>query len=67
MKETFKKLIKNIYNSITKSTFNMEALFFMGLFLIIITNFMINFYLGMYFLGVMFIVYSVFLYKVSSK
>lgn len=66
MKKSFKKFIKNLCKAITKSTFNMEALFFMGLFIIIVTNFILNFYLGMYFLGAMFIIYSVFLYKVSS-
>ena len=66
MKEKFKKFIKNICKAITKNTFKIEMLFFIGLFIIIVANFLVNYLLGMYFLGVMFIIYSIFLYKVSG-
>ncbi len=62
-----KKLKNNIKSTISKPTFGMEMVFFIGLFIIIFTNFKLNFYFGMYFLGVILIAYSVFLFKFTPK
>ena len=64
MKIKFKKFIKNIINTISKQTFVEEVVFFIGLIIITFTNFMINLYFGLYFVGLMFILYSIFLFRV---
>lgn len=64
MKIKLKKLKENIKKTISKQTFVMEIVFFIGILTIIFTNFLLNFFLGMYFLGCIFIAYSIFLYKV---
>ena len=59
------KLNKVIKNTTSKATFVMEMVFFIGIFIIVITNFILNFFLGMYFLGGLCITYSIFLYKMA--
>lgn len=64
MKKKFNKLfdktIKNDY-------FIMDIVFFVGFFIITCTNFYLNLYFGLYFLGTELIALSVFLYKFSKK
>ncbi|MCD3217875.1 DUF1056 family protein [Clostridium botulinum C] len=45
----------------------MELFFFIGFLIITYTNFCINTYLGLYFVGVVLIAYSIFLSKFSTK
>ncbi|SMC19339.1 hypothetical protein SAMN02745134_00803 [Clostridium acidisoli DSM 12555] len=64
MKEKLNKLLKKtVFNDI----FVMEIVFLIGMFVIVFTNFRVNLYFGLYFLGVIFIAYSIFLYKFSKK
>lgn len=64
IKEKLNKLLKRtLYNEL----FVIEMFFFIGLFIIIFTNFSINMIFGLYFLGFIFIVYSIFLFKFNKK
>ena len=60
IKNNIKKLWESIKKAIKKDTFEKETIFFIGIIIIIFTNFLLNFFLGMYFLGLMFIGYSIF-------
>ncbi|KGN00831.1 hypothetical protein ADU90_12665 [Clostridium botulinum] len=63
-----KKRLDNLFKkTIFSDSFVMEIVFFIGLFIIIYTNFKINKYFGLYFLGITLIAFSIFLYKVSEK
>jgi len=56
-------LKKTIFNEL----FNMEMVFFVGVIMIIITNFNLNLYFGLYFLALILIAYSIFLYKFRKR
>lgn len=66
-----KKIKNSIKNILRKTVFNdffvMEAVFFMGIFIIVFTNFTINIKFGLYFLGLILIAFSIFLYKFTGK
>ncbi|WAG54389.1 hypothetical protein LL033_17395 [Clostridium estertheticum] len=66
LKNNINKLIKSIKKITNKSTFEMELVFLIGTFIIVFTNFLLNFFLGMYFLGLILIVYSIFIYKLTK-
>jgi len=61
------KLKKFIEKTILNDIFIMEIVFLIGVFIIIYTNFQLNIYFGLYFLGVTLIAFSVFLYKSTGK
>lgn len=64
MREKLNKLLKKtLYNELLV----MESLFFIGTVLIVFTTFLLNFYIGMYLLGLILIGYSVFLFKFREK
>lgn len=67
MKDKFEKLNKYFKDIVSKDTFSMEAIFFIGLIIIIITNFILNMFMGLYFLGFILIAYSIFLFKFNSR
>ncbi|AWZ49803.1 hypothetical protein C3495_05535 [Clostridiaceae bacterium 14S0207] len=64
MKKKFNNLLKK---TILNDIFVMEIVFFIGLIIIIYTNFKISLYFGLYFLGISLISFSIFLYKVTEK
>ncbi|MCB2354346.1 hypothetical protein [Clostridium estertheticum] len=66
LKNNIKNLIEGIKKITNKSTFEMELVFLIGIFIIVFTNFLLNFFLGMYFLGLILIVYSIFIYKLTN-
>ncbi|GAB6150214.1 hypothetical protein JCM1406_13840 [Clostridium novyi] len=66
MLDKFKNKIDKIKRTILNDLFIMELFFFIGLFIITYTNFCINKYFGLYFMGIMFIVYAIFLNKFST-
>lgn len=61
------KLNKILRKTISNELFIIEIVFFIGLFIIVFTNFCINLFFGLYFLGFIFIAYSVFLFKFSNR
>lgn len=61
------KLNKLLSKTILNDIFVMETVFFIGLFIIIFTNFTVNIKFGMYFLGFILIAFSIFLYKFTGK
>lgn len=66
------KKIKNKIKVILEKTildelFMIESLFFIGIFIIIITNFWINKYLGLYTTALFFISLSIFLFKFRKR
>gem|GEM_PF-3131813 len=62
-----KKLNKLLQKTIFNDIFVMETVFFVGLSIIIYTNFMVNLYFALYFLGVSLIAFSIFLYKFTGN
>ncbi|MBA8936486.1 hypothetical protein BCD96_000572 [Clostridium beijerinckii] len=63
-----KEKLKNIINrTIFNDIFVMEMVFFIGVFIILLTNFSINIKFGFYSLGFIFIAFSIFLYKFTGK
>ncbi|SFA70286.1 hypothetical protein SAMN04488528_100198 [Clostridium frigidicarnis] len=59
MKEKLNKLLeKTIFNEL----FVIDVFFFIGIIIVTITNFIINLFFGLYFLGTLFIIYSLFLF-----
>jgi hypothetical protein len=64
IKEKFKNMFKK---TVLNDIFVMEMVFFTGLFIIIFTNFSINIKFGLYFLGLILIAFSIFLYKFAGK
>ncbi|AWB30045.1 hypothetical protein EXN65_16680 [Clostridium botulinum] len=58
-----KKLNKLLNKTILNDIFIMEMVFFIGFLIIIYTNFKVNLYFGLYFLGIILIAFSIFLYK----
>jgi hypothetical protein len=64
IKEKFKNMFKK---TVLNDIFVMEMVFFIGLFIIIFTNFSINIKFGLYFLGLILIAFSIFLYKFAGK
>lgn len=62
-----KKLNKLLKETIFNDVFIMETVFFIGLSIITYTNFKVNLYFGLYFLGAILIAFSVFLYKFTGK
>lgn len=62
-KELNKLLKKTIYNEL----FIKDSLFIIGIFIIIIANFIVNLYFGIYFLAFTLIVFSIFLNKSTRK
>ena len=61
------KLNKQIKLAVSDRYFIMEMVFFIGLFVIAFTNFLVNLYLGLYFVGFALIAYSIFLFKFRQK
>ncbi|EMS74029.1 hypothetical protein CTER_5114 [Ruminiclostridium cellobioparum subsp. termitidis CT1112] len=64
MKEKLNKLLKL---AVSKRYFVIEMVFFIGLFIIVFTNFLVNLYLGLYFVGFALMAYSIFLFKFRQK
>jgi len=64
MKEKLNKILKK---TIHNEMFVMEMVFFVGLLIIIFTNFYVSVVFGMYFLGFILIAYSVFLFKFRKE
>lgn len=64
MKEKLNKILKK---TILNELFIMEIVFFVGFFIISYTNFKVNRYFGLYFIGISFIAYSIFLFKNRNK
>jgi hypothetical protein len=62
-----KKLDKLLKKTIFNDIFVMEIVFFIGIFIIAYTNFKINLYFGLYFVGAILIAFSIFLYKFTGK
>jgi hypothetical protein len=60
-------IIKWFKNTVSKEFFLIEMVFFIGIFIIIFTNFLVNLVFGLYFLGVILIGYSIFAFKFSGK
>lgn len=71
MKNKLRKLKDRLKGLIEKTILNdifiMEIVFLIGIFIIIYTNFRLNIYFGLYFLGVTLIAFSIFLYKFTGK
>lgn len=63
MKNKLKKVIESINNAISNRNLKLEVVFFIGFFIIIYTNFLINRLFGMYFLGISLIAYSIYSLK----
>lgn len=63
MKKKFKKSIEFIKNTISNKNLKLEIVFFIGVLIIIYTNFSINRIFGMYFLGACLILYSIYSLK----
>lgn len=61
------KLRKVLIETISSDYFTIEMVFFIGFFIIVFTNFLLNLYLGLYFLGSILIAYSIFLFKFNRK
>lgn len=62
-----KKLNEILKRTIFNDVFHMEMSFFIGVLIIIYTNFKLNLCFGLYTLGFLFIAFSVFLYKFTGK
>jgi hypothetical protein len=62
-----KKLNKKDKKDNSNKYLNIEIVFFIGVFIITFTNFLVNFMLGLYFLGLILVAYSIFLYKFNGK
>ncbi|NFG65766.1 hypothetical protein FDG50_00370 [Clostridium botulinum] len=67
MKNKIKKLNKWFENIISNKYLKIEMIFFIGILIIIFTNFLINLHFGLYSLGFLFIAYSMFSFKFSRK
>ncbi|MBN1044904.1 hypothetical protein DVW08_05895 [Clostridium botulinum] len=67
MKNKLKKLNKWFENIISKKYFKIEIMFFIGIFIIIFTNFLINLHFGLYSLGFLLIAYSIFSFKFEVR
>lgn len=67
MKSKLEKINIWFKNIISKDYFIMEMIFFIGIFIIIFTNFLVNFIVGMYSIGFLLIAYSIFLFKFNRK
>jgi hypothetical protein len=67
LKNRLKKLNKLIQRAVSYKYFIEEMALFIGVFLFIITNFLINFYFGMYSLSFLLIAFSIFSFKFSRK
>lgn len=55
--------MKKIIDKLKNKLFIMDSLFLCGFLIIAVTNFIINKYFGLYFIGIALILYSLFLYK----
>lgn len=55
--------MKKIIDKLTNKLFIMDSLFLCGYLVIAITNFIINKYFGLYFVGISLIALSIFLFK----
>ena len=67
MKKIKEKVNKMLKKTIFNELFVMEMVFFIGLAIIIFTNFSVNIKFGLYFLGLILIAFSIFLYKFTGK
>lgn len=67
VKKVKEKLNKIIRSAVSSRYFAIEIVFFIGLFVIAFTNFLVNLYLGLYFVGFVFMAYSIFLFKFRQK
>lgn len=71
MIKILKKLKERIKKILEKTIFNelviIESLFFIGILILIITNYLINIYLGMYTLALSCISLSIFLFKFRKR
>lgn len=61
------RIVKWFKNTVSKEYFFIETVFFIGLFIVIFTNFLVNLLFGLYFLGLILIAYSIFSFKFSGK
>ncbi|NFJ57482.1 hypothetical protein FDC27_00370 [Clostridium botulinum] len=62
-----KKLNKWFENIISNKYLKIEMIFFIGILIIIFTNFLINLHFGLYSLGFLLIAYSIFLFKFEVR
>lgn len=67
MKNKIKKLNKWFKNIISNKYLKIEMIFFIGILIIIFTNFLINLHFGLYSLGFLFIAYSMFSFKFEVR
>lgn len=67
MKNIKEKVNKIFKKTIFNELFVMEMVFFIGLAIIIFTNFSVNIKFGLYFLGLILIAFSIFLYRFTGK
>ncbi|EES49901.1 hypothetical protein CLO_2525 [Clostridium botulinum E1 str. 'BoNT E Beluga'] len=67
MKNKIKKLNKWFENIISNKYLKIEMIFFIGILIIIFTNFLINLHFGLYSLGFLLIAYSIFLFKFEVR
>ena len=63
MKDKLQKFNKWFKDTISKEFFLIEIVFFVGLFIIIFTNFLINLIFGLYSVGFLLIAYAIFTFK----
>jgi hypothetical protein len=67
LKKKLLKLNKLIKNTISKKFFKIEMVFFIGVFIVIFTNFLINLCFGLYSIGFSLIAYSIFSFKFTGR
>jgi len=67
LKNRLKKLNNWVKKAVSYKYFVEEMAFFIGLIIIIFTNFLMNFYFGMYFLALILIAYGIFSFKFDRK
>ena len=67
MKYKIKKLNNWIKKTVSKKYLIIEIVFFIGIFIVIFTNFLINLFFGFYSIGFLLIAYSIFLFRFSQK
>ena len=67
MKNKLKKLNKWFKDTISKEFFLIEMVFFIGLFIVIFTNFLINLIFGLYSIGFLCITFAIFTFKFTKR
>ena len=59
--------MKKIKELITNELFKIELVFFIGFLIITVTNFLINMYFGLYFIGISLIALSIFQFTFRKR